>query len=139
MHTLDSICSDRNEVDRKAPLDEKEQHNAPEKRDEAAQNGVHHDSELTEDIHEAHCPHYPGHPKNPQNTEPRQHGHDLRGIGIAFAIGENRSLDDLFDEAASDDQQIKEVPVPIRSAKIDFPAEAEHANEELKDENNVAS
>jgi hypothetical protein len=34
----------------------------------------------TEDIHEAHCPHYPGHPKNPQNTEPRQHGHDLRGI-----------------------------------------------------------
>ena len=28
---------------------------------------------------------------------------------------------------------------PIRSAKIDFPAEAEHANEELKDETNVAS
>jgi hypothetical protein len=25
MHSLDSICSDRDEVDRKAPLDEKEQ------------------------------------------------------------------------------------------------------------------
>ena len=35
-------------------------------------------------------------------------------INQAAGLQPRHSLDDLFDEAASDDQQIKEVPVPAR-------------------------